>query len=134
MRFPELTPFRGGVQPPRDPAARPDVPAARRGPAGVALSHRHHVLLVEDHDDTREAIQMALDLLGVRVLAVDNARDGLAALRTGTDYCAVLLDWRMPEMGGEAFIRARIGDDAVVRVPVIAVTGDGLPPDRGTEL
>jgi CheY-like chemotaxis protein len=40
----------------------------------------------------------------------------------------------MPEMGGEAFIRARIGDDAVVRVPVIAVTGDGLPPDRGTEL
>src|SRR5690348_16012471 len=92
-------------------------------------SHGHHVLLVEDHDDMREVLDIALGVFGVTVSAFDNARDALAALRGGLDCCVILLDWRMPEMDGEAFLRARRQDGPLVGTAVIAVTADRLLPE-----
>jgi len=46
----------------------------------------------------------------------------------------VLLDWRMPEMDGEAFLRARMKDGPLVGTAVVAVTGDGLRPERAGQL
>jgi len=98
------------------------------------VPHRHHVLLVEDHDEVREALEMSLQVLGVLVSAVDNARDALALLRKGLGCCVILLDWRMPEMDGEGFLRARMEDAPLVGTPVVAVTGDGLRPERAMKL
>jgi CheY-like chemotaxis protein len=98
------------------------------------MPHRHHVLLVEDHDDVREVLETALDLLGAGVSAFGDARDALAALREGLDPCVVLLDWRMPEMDGEAFLRARMHDAPLVGTPVVVVTGDGLRSERAMKL
>src|SRR5262249_37600944 len=85
-------------------------------------------------DDTREVLETALGVLGVTATAVDNARDGLAALRAGLDCCVVLLDWRMPEMGGQAFLRAGMKDGPLVGTAVVVVTGDGLRPERAATL
>ena len=78
------------------------------------------LLLVEDEQDTREAIQMMLEDLGAEV---EIAGEGLTALEmVGRGFDPVLCDLRMPEVDGFEFIkalRARLDDPP----PVIAMSG-----------
>jgi signal transduction histidine kinase/AmiR/NasT family two-component response regulator len=87
------------------------------------------VLVVDDHDINRRAIQLILQPLGCDIAT---AADGMAALKIceQTAFDLIFMDVRMPELDGrETTRRIRAGDGPNARVPVIAVTADTSPED-----
>jgi len=87
------------------------------------------VLVVDDHDINRRAIQLILQPLGCDIAT---AADGMAALKIceHTAFDLIFMDVRMPELDGrETTRRIRAGDGPNVGVPIIAVTADTSPDD-----
>ena len=87
------------------------------------------VLVVDDHDINRRAIQLILQPLGCDIAT---AADGMAALKIceTSSFDLIFMDVRMPELDGRETtrrIRASAGLNAAV--PVIAVTADTSPED-----
>ena len=81
------------------------------------------ILLVEDDDDIRELIRLALEARGAILSAVASAAAGLAALESERPD-VVLSDISMPGQDGHAFLR-RLRALPVTRggkVPAIAIT------------
>jgi CheY-like chemotaxis protein len=80
------------------------------------------VLVVEDHDETREMLETVLKFHGY---SVETARDGAEALEKLRDLhpCLILLDLTMPVMDGWAFRRRQLTLPAIAGVPVLLVTG-----------
>jgi signal transduction histidine kinase/CheY-like chemotaxis protein len=87
------------------------------------------VLVVDDHDINRRAIQLILQPLGCDI---STAADGMAALKIceQTAFDLIFMDVRMPELDGrETTRRIRAGNGPNAGVPVIAVTADTSPED-----
>ncbi len=92
------------------------------------------VLLVEDDPDTREMYATFLGSVGYRV---SQAANGVAALDLATENCPdiVITDLAMPVMDGFDLTRRLRTRPATQSVPIIAVTGHGVPstPHRARE-
>ncbi|GAD59008.1 response regulator [Brevundimonas sp. BAL450] len=87
------------------------------------------VLVVDDHEINRRAVQLILTPLGVEIAT---AVDGLAALTAAEvqTYDVIFMDVRMPELDGrETTRRLRAGDGPNRATPVIAVTADTAQDD-----
>ncbi|MBF0664586.1 MAG: response regulator [Brevundimonas sp.] len=87
------------------------------------------VLVVDDHDINRRAIQLILQPLGCDIAT---AADGMAALKIceTSSFDLIFMDVRMPELDGrETTRRIRDGNGPNAQVPVIAVTADTSPED-----
>jgi signal transduction histidine kinase/CheY-like chemotaxis protein len=101
------------------------LPAA--GPAAPPLGRRR-LVLIEDNDDGREALAMALRAAGHHVEAAASGEAGIAlALRGRPDY--VLVDIGLPDLDGYAVaqaLRPRLGR----KVKLVALTGYGQQQDR----
>jgi len=87
---------------------------------------RKRVLLVEDDDDVREAVEEILTDEGYEVFA---ARDGAHALDALADsnhrFCTVILDVLMPGVDGAEFLaRAR---EQLRSIPVLLFSASHLP-------
>ncbi|AKF10177.1 ATP-binding protein [Sandaracinus amylolyticus] len=97
---------------------------------GVVRLDGVQVLLVEDDDDTREALRVALSAAGAEVV---DARDGAEALRA-LDRAVpdvIVSDVAMPVLDGYGFLRAvrarpQVGGG---NVPAIAMTAFARPED-----
>jgi CheY-like chemotaxis protein len=87
-----------------------------------------NVLIVEDDPETREMLRQLLAMEGFHTVA---AEDGLEALhllrivrhRAPEAPCLVLLDLKMPRLGGNEFRRAQLGDPTVANVPIAVMSG-----------
>ena len=117
-----------------EPAPVPAVPATEAvliedAPVEGDEGRPMRVLVVDDHDINRRAIQLILQPLGCDI---DTAADGMAALnicRT-VAFDLIFMDVRMPELDGrETTRRIRAGNGPNARVPIIAVTADTSPRD-----
>lgn len=87
------------------------------------------VLVVDDHEINRRAVQLILTPLGAEIAT---AADGLAALGLAElqPYDVIFMDVRMPELDGrETTRRLRRGDGPNRSTPVIAVTADTAQDD-----
>ncbi|MDP3406147.1 MAG: ATP-binding protein [Brevundimonas sp.] len=87
------------------------------------------VLVVDDHEINRRAVELILTPLGCDIAT---AADGLLALaRCETSvFDVIFMDVRMPELDGrETTRRLRAEGGPNARVPVIAVTADTSPDD-----
>jgi CheY-like chemotaxis protein len=87
------------------------------------------VLVVDDHDINRRAVELILAPLGCDT---STAADGLLALAQCETaiFDVVFMDVRMPELDGrETTRRLRAGGGPNAGVPVIAVTADTAPED-----
>jgi CheY-like chemotaxis protein len=80
------------------------------------------VLLVEDNDDVREMMALALQLAGHDVLLARNGRDALGKLKARPRPCVILLDLMMPVMNGWEFREALRDEPALRDVPVVVVS------------
>ncbi|MGV8038550.1 MAG: PAS domain S-box protein [Thermoanaerobaculaceae bacterium] len=80
-----------------------------------------HILLAEDEEQVRSAIEQALITLGYDVEAVDDGRKALERLRSGTRVDLLLTDLTMPVMGGEELVRHV--RDAFPDLPIVVLTG-----------
>ena len=87
-----------------------------------------NVLIVEDDPDTREMLRQLLALEGFYALAAADGLEALHLLRTVRHRapevpCLVLLDLKMPRLGGNEFRRAQLGDPTVANVPIAVMSG-----------
>ena len=84
------------------------------------------VLIVEDHDDTREMLQLILTIYGCRVLAAANGDDAIPlAEKTLPDL--VLMDMKMPRLDGLSLTRLIRSHPTLSKVPIVAMTGMVTP-------
>lgn len=106
-----------------------NAPPARRQDAGV----QPHVLVVEDHDDTRFLLRYQLTLLGCRVSV---AADGENALRLaeGERPDLILMDATLPRLDGLAATRRVRATPALRDVPVVFLSGHAEAPFRAAAL
>jgi len=74
------------------------------------------VLVIEDHDDTREMVAMLLGAEGFTVVTAENGKRGLERLM-GTRPSLVLLDLMMPVMTGWEFRRASSHSPTAISPP-----------------
>ncbi|HYC74352.1 ATP-binding protein [Brevundimonas sp.] len=115
-------------------AVEPAGPAPEPAPEPVADENEDdgrpmRVLVVDDHDINRRAIQLILQPLGCDIAT---AADGMAALKIceTSSFDLIFMDVRMPELDGrETTRRIRDGNGPNALVPVIAVTADTAPED-----
>ena len=87
------------------------------------------VLVVDDHDINRRAVELILAPLGCDIAS---AADGMAALKLceSNSFDVIFMDVRMPELDGrETTRRLRAGSGPNAHVPVIAVTADTAAED-----
>ncbi|HXP74789.1 MAG TPA: response regulator transcription factor [Stellaceae bacterium] len=83
-------------------------------------ARRISILLVDDDDLYRDALQTHLADEGLEVASFSSGRAGLDHLDAGNVVDAILLDWRMPEMNGLEVLRQL--RERGVTTPVIFLT------------
>ncbi len=110
LRFKTAQLFPGEAAP--EPKARPATPM--------------HILLVEDHADTRQCMQRLLESRGHRVLSAGDAQSALE-LSEREQFDLLIADLGLPDRSGlELLGELRQRDLAL---PAIALSGFGLPKD-----
>ena len=79
------------------------------------------VLVVDDHDDTREGYAEYLRLVGFRTAVADN---GVSAIKVARELVpdAILLDYAMPMMDGVQAALWLKRDEATRRIPIVMLT------------
>jgi CheY-like chemotaxis protein len=82
------------------------------------------VLIVEDNRDIRESLAMLLEVVGYRTETASEGREALNYLRSHPLPSLILLDLRMPGMGGLQFRAEQRQDPALAAVPVIVCSGE----------
>jgi CheY-like chemotaxis protein len=80
------------------------------------------VMVVEDDDDSREMLIVALEVFGARVMAARSAAQALNYLQAVRPDVLVS-DLSMPEMDGFALLHAVRASAELKNLPAIAVTG-----------
>jgi len=98
-----------------------------------------NVLIVEDDPDTREMLAALLATEGFHAVSAEDGLEALHLLRTvrhrAPDVpCLVLLDLKMPRLGGNEFRRAQLGDPIVATVPIAIMSGAVDAEERGATL
>jgi CheY-like chemotaxis protein len=79
------------------------------------------VLVVEDHEDSREMLRQIVESFGARVVLASDGREALRIVRWIRPDL-VLCDLRMPNIDGFGFIDRIRHDPALSRMAVVAVT------------
>jgi two-component system cell cycle response regulator DivK len=99
-----------------DPATRPSRPIT--------------VLVVEDHDESREAIAEYLTLVG---LNVSTAADGQQAIDVARELQpqVIVMDLAMPVLDGWEATRRLKADWSTRHIPIIALSAFGSQPEAG---
>jgi CheY-like chemotaxis protein len=85
------------------------------------------VLVADDDEDLREALAQILVSDGLRVVLAADGQHALDQLAQGVAPCAILLDWMMPRVNGEAFLRARATSTFLSAMPVFVISATHLP-------
>ena len=113
-----------------EPARRLSRVAARGlcGTLSVPMAPTLSILLVEDHEDAREAMRALLELDGH---SVETAGDGVRAIEliTQKSFDVALIDIGLPGMDGYEVAR-RIRTGGSPPPFLVALTGYGQPEDR----
>jgi CheY-like chemotaxis protein len=105
-----------------------------RRSVAVDLLLRHQVLVVDDFDDTREAIVSMLTTKGFAAVGAASGPIALDLLQAGMRPCVVLLDIRMPEMDGWEVSERMRAHPELVRTPVVILSADRGDDVRAKDL
>jgi DNA-binding response OmpR family regulator len=85
-------------------------------------SRKSVVLIVDDHEDTRELYVQFFEVMGYAAREATTCTDALAQIRSG-GIDAIILDRRLPDGDGADVCRALKHDPHTRGVPVIVLSG-----------
>ena len=91
------------------------------------------LLVVDDDEDIREAIELALGPEGYRVLTAGDGADAWAFLEEGVTPNLILLDLMMPRWDGERFL-TELAASAHASIPVVVMSGHDTAAKRARAL
>lgn len=97
-------------------------------PAGGALGGAR-ILLVEDHEPTRQALQMLFEAEGA-LAAVAASADAALALLGERAFDLLVADIGLPDVDGYSLIRTVRSTSGLARLPALALTAYAGPSDR----
>jgi len=80
------------------------------------------ILVVEDDEDIRNMLMLALEIEGYSTVGAANGKEGLDLLPKMSGPCLILLDLMMPVMNGWEFLQAKRKDNVVSVIPVVIVS------------
>ena len=80
------------------------------------------VLIIDDDDDMRLAMQAALEQKNFTVFTAANGQEGLELLEDIPRPCLILLDLMMPVLDGWEFLKIRERTPTLASIPVVAVS------------
>jgi CheY-like chemotaxis protein len=89
---------------------------------GVPDAHQHIVLIVDDQEDVRDALEVFLLSQGNLVVTAGDGEEALDRLRGGLRPCIVLLDMMMPHYDGWHFRQRQLADPVLAAIPVVVVS------------
>ncbi len=94
------------------------------------------ILVVEDDEDIRQTMKLALELEGYQVHLAANGLEALKYKDIAPNLRLILLDLMMPEMDGRAFLKTIHEQQLFVGVPVIVLTaaGEKVKPEGSVKL
>jgi HAMP domain-containing protein/CheY-like chemotaxis protein len=92
--------------------------------------HGKKVLVVDDDVRNIFALGSVLERHGMKVLAAQTGREGIATLEKTNDVSVVLMDIMMPEMDGYQTIQLIRKQNALRRLPIVALTAKAMKGDR----
>lgn len=115
-----------------------DTRGLHRSAATVAMpsdtpTERYSLLLVEDNLINRKVISTMLEKLGCSVSSVENGKEAVDAIRSGSCPDLIVMDCQTPVMDGlEATrqIRAWEREQSQPRLPIVALTAAAFDADR----
>ena len=113
--------------------AKATEPKSRHFSPRTQTAHVPTILVVEDHDDTREMLHVLLEMWGCRVV---EARDGLEGVEVASRELPelILMDGMLPFLDGLAATR-RIRENGLrSQVKIVALDGWGTPSYRAAAL
>jgi len=85
------------------------------------------ILVVEDDDDTRDALCVLLAGQNYRVLDAKNGREALEVL-TRSPLALIIMDLSMPVMTGWQLLDSIRDEKLLPDVPIIVLSADNQPP------
>ena len=88
-----------------------------------------HILVVEDNPVNQQVVAALLGRRGYRTSAVNNGREALVALETGT-FDLVLMDVQMPELDGLETTRLIRQNKRWLTLPIVGLTARATAGDR----
>jgi class 3 adenylate cyclase len=83
----------------------------------------HTVLVVDDHDFSRDAVARSLTLDGHTVFVAKNGQQALTLLRARS-FDLVLLDIMMPEVNGFQVLEQCRSDPQLQHIPIVVISGN----------
>src|SRR5688572_23548697 len=89
------------------------------------------ILLIEDHPQMRENLQLMLEMEGYAVVAAGDGRRGVEAARRELPD-VILCDVMMPELDGFGVLRELRVDAATATIPFLFLTAKGEKVDQRT--
>jgi CheY-like chemotaxis protein len=118
--------WHGGLH---DRRSRTRPPVDAGGATGVTTGNpRRRILLVEDDEDTRQLLAVALEAQAYEVAQAGDAEQGLAALRRG-HFDMILTDYDLPGKTGASMLREASGQRLVHEAATLVVTAHPDPED-----
>lgn len=87
------------------------------------------VLIVEDQDDLRHALEQLLEHAGFRTIACSGVVEALTVLQSGARVCLIVLDLMMPGLTGFQFREEQRAAGAIRDIPVLVLTGVERPSE-----
>lgn len=84
-----------------------------------------NIFIIEDDQDIRESLQLALEMEGYEVLAAENGKEGIELLKKIQRPHLIILDLMMPIMDGWEFLSKRKLHQDLATIPVIVVSAAG---------
>ena len=84
----------------------------------------HHIFIVEDEEDIRDALRDVFEIEGYLVTTANNGKDALDRLSVISKPDIVLLDLMMPVMNGAEFLLQQKGLGCLTDVPVLIMSAD----------
>ncbi|MCK4761521.1 MAG: response regulator [Candidatus Aminicenantes bacterium] len=92
------------------------------------------ILVIDDHDDHRNAVQYLLKKENIDVLTARNGKTGLKLLKQHKDTQVIIVDIKMPDMSGIEVLK-KIKDHPHPLRRIVLTAYDGkLPVEEAEEL
>src|SRR5689334_14633533 len=82
-------------------------------------ARRAKILVVEDNNDSAEALSSLLEMEGFAVVTAHDGLDALNRLKNDNGIGVILLDLWMPVMNGSEFLRQKAEVAEIANTPVI---------------